>query len=320
MSPIHRLYRIAQYSKLTRSPSALKILSKYPGLELSVLEARNRGSEIVLRGTEVETTSSGRQFLLRGSDCVWRLMREANASFRLAEDGVLLEVSGVKLLLQFWEELYIANDIFAGGIYNMRFGEQFVLIDVGMNVGTASLFFAAKEACQTVYGFELFPQTLKKARENFALNPEISAKIKAMDQGLAARAYTDEIQYLAEYKSTVGIWGLPEFLKVSNTGAQKVRVDFISCSDVFSEILTAHANQTIVCKLDCEGAEYEILDALAANALLSRISCFMVEWHRRGPAPVEDLFQRHGFTVLSLSPGAPTHSMIYAWSSQSQPC
>jgi hypothetical protein len=39
----------------------------------------------------------------------------------------------------------------------------------------------------------------------------------------------------------------------------------------------------------------------------------MIEWHEKGPGPIEAVLEKNGFQLLSFTPGAPNHGMIYAW-------
>ncbi len=310
-----RTYRAARYLKLTRNPAALRVLSQFPKLELSVFEAGGEGAGVRIKGTDIDVTAKRFQFLLRGSECVRRLVEEAQASFSALPDGALVEVGGVKLKLESWEELFTAMEVFAGGIYNVKIRDNFVLVDIGMNVATTSLFFARLPACRVVYAFEPFPKTIAKARTNLSLNPELAQKIRATAKGVAARDFSAELDYVEEYKGSIGLHGLPEY--ASPQGApvhsEKVRAEFSGCVEVFSDILARHRDNVLVCKVDCEGAEYEILATLAQAGLLGRIGYFMIEWHQKGAAPLERLLSENGFSLLSLSPNAATHSMIYAW-------
>jgi FkbM family methyltransferase len=314
MAPVFRLYRAAQYLKITRHPGPLRILSKFPKLDLSVLEARGDG-RVVIKGTDIDPTSTHCQFMLRGSDCVRRLMEEANATLKCLPDGVMMEAGGVRLKLETWEELFIATEIFAEGIYNLQFPDEFVLIDIGLNVGTASLFFAAKPSCQAIYAFEPFPRTIEKARVNFSLNPPLAKKITAVCEGVAARNFSAELDYFEEYKGSVGINGLPDYVtdNPASLKREKVGVQFTACAEVFAETVRNHPNTNLVCKIDCEGAEYEIVDNLAVNGLLTAVDYFMIEWHRNGAAPLEQSLAQSGFTLLSLSPRTSTFGMLYAW-------
>ena len=317
MSPVFRLYRAAQYGRVFRQPGALRILSRFPKLELSVLEGGRDGKPVVIKGTDVDPTLPHSQFLLRGSNFVRRLTTEAGARFLPLPDGVLLEVDGVKLKLQDWEELLIAAEVFAEGIYNLQFQGDFVLLDVGMNVATTSLFFARQGNCQSVYAFELFPKTVAKAQVNLALNPQWVAKIQVEPSGLAARQYSSELDYFEEYKGSVGINGIPVYVTAdpSSLRHEKVRVNFLAAADALTSIHAKHPGTPLVCKMDCEGAEYEILEDLASKKLLGLVRHFMIEWHSKGAAPLERLLVENGFSVLAFSPRSSSYGMIYAWQS-----
>lgn len=301
--------------KLSKRLSALRVLSRFPKLDTSLLEPGQDRSRIFIKGTEVEATAKHCQFLLRGTDQVRRLVREAKASLKPMTDGVLLEVGAVKLKLQCWEELFIATEIFAEGVYNLLLQCPFALMDIGMNVGTTSLFFAGKTGCQAIYAFEPFPKTIEKARVNLSLNPGLAEKIHVTAKGVAARQFSTELDYVEEYKGSIGLHGLPGHLRTNAAALrhEKVRVDFVSCTDAFAEFVRHHPSTTLVCKMDCEGAEYEILETLARARLLSRIGYFMIEWHEQGAAPIESLLAENGFCLLSFSPHAATYGMMYAW-------
>jgi FkbM family methyltransferase len=300
--------------RISKNPATIRILSRFPKLDFSVFEPGRNGARVFVQGTDIDPTVPHCQFLLRGSDCVRRLLSEAKATLKNLPDGVLLETGGVKLKLQSWEELFIATEVFAEGIYNLQIDSSFVLIDVGMNVATTSLFFARMPGCQAIYAFELFPKTAAKARVNLSLNPTLAQKVEATTKGVAAKTGEAELDYMEEYKGSHGIHGLPKYvIPEADLRYERVQVEFVSCVDVFREVLGRHPKTDIICKLDCEGAEYEILEALAPTGMLSRIRFFMIEWHEKGAAPIEKLLARNGFSLLSLSPNSPNHSMLYAW-------
>ncbi len=310
-----RLYRAAKCLKISKSPSRLAQLSRFPKLDLSILETRSERPGIFLKGTLVEATARNAEFLLRGSEQVARLLHEAGGRFSPLPDGTLLEVAGLKLKLQTWEELFIATEVFCDGIYNLKPAGPFVLIDIGMNVGTTSLFFARQPECLAVYAFELFPKTAAKARVNLSLNSEIAKKIEVTNKGVAAQAGAAELNYNEEHKGSVGRDGLPNYAVPDPAAVryEKARVEFVSCTDVFSAPGRKHSALPLVCKLDCEGAEYEILGALDQAGILHQVDHFMIEWHERGPGPIETILKKNGFELLSFTPAAPNHGMLYAW-------
>jgi hypothetical protein len=73
-----------------------------------------------------------------------------------------------------------------------------------------------------------------------------------------------------------------------------------------------------VAKIDCEGAEYEIIDSLYHSGKLNAIEAIMMEWHRDGPDHLLRVLTNAGFTVLSCSTSdVARQGMIYALRSQS---
>ena len=77
-----------------------------------------------------------------------------------------------------------------------------IVIDIGMNVGIASLFFATLPHVEKVYAFEPFKAPYLRAMDNFKLNPALSAKIQAYNFGLSNKF--EELDVLAEELRTIG--------------------------------------------------------------------------------------------------------------------
>lgn len=91
---------------------------------------------------------------------------------------------------------WIANEIFTEKIYNFPKSiyallfdnhQQYFVLDMGANRGYASLYFAMQKWCKKIFAFELFPQTCKQTRQNFALNPTLESKIMLYEYGLGGK-------------------------------------------------------------------------------------------------------------------------------------
>ena len=56
-------------------------------------------------------------------------------------------------------------------------------------------------------------------------------------------------------------------------------------------------------------------EVIAPTEKISRAKIVLpeVEWHEKGPGPLEALLRTNGFGLLSFAPNAPNHGMIYAW-------
>ncbi len=136
------------------------------------------------------------------------LQKDQNAVFLLEGDKLYADVKGLRFHLETKEELYILNEVFVKGDYAFENNEEFVFIDIGMNVAITSLYFSAKPNCKKIYSFEPFEDTYKQALYNISLN-EQGKKITAFNYGLGSSERTLEVDYLPEQKGSMGIGGVP---------------------------------------------------------------------------------------------------------------
>jgi FkbM family methyltransferase len=315
MELLASLYRAIRYSRITKSPRKLAILARHRNLDHTAL-AISPTHQLVLSGTQVEIESAQRQFLLQGLSLAADLKEKLAA--RITENDqkqVVLNVAGVNLVLTCWEELYIAHEVFYHLIYNFCPIAPFQVVDVGMNTGTSALFFASSENCLRVDAFELFEPTAQRAEINLSLNPALRSKIKSNHFGLGSKNETLLLDYFPEYKGSVGRKGLPEYAHPKGVmlQVQKLPVEIRDAVPVFRKIIEDAGGTKIVCKLDCEGSEYDIIRSLKRDGLLERISAFMIEWHLLGPSEIRSTLREAGFSCLSFDEHSGTHGMVYAF-------
>jgi FkbM family methyltransferase len=315
MKALNTLYRALRYIRITKSPRKLAFLARYPDVDTHLISENNIGT-LIISGTDVGIESSEREFLLRGLGFLKDLVQKAGARIGCAEDGgVILTVAGVNLRLECWEELFIAHEVFCRLTYNIGICGPFEVIDVGMNTGTSALFFAAMPNCEQVSAFELFEPTARRAEANFDLNPALSKKIKAFSFGLGAKDENLTLDYCAELKGSLGRNGLPDYAaqKGPPLAFSKVPVTIKNAVPIFKQLLTDAGSRPTVCKLDCEGAEYEIIRTLHGAGALSEINALLIEWHLKGPGDLKHILEDAGFCCLSFDDHASTHGMLYAF-------
>jgi len=231
--------------------------------------------------------------------------------------GVLiLQLGKIKAEITTLEELYILNEIFIDGCYNFLTPDAgTVVVDIGLNVGMASLFFAQSEAISRVYSFEPFEPTFKQALKNISLNDEsIKNKIIPSNYGIAGVTREEEWDYVYSGKGNMGLRNsFEESQPTSAETKNKIRVTLKGIAEVLPDIISRHPSQKIVLKIDCEGAEYEILEKLAASNLLKQVHSLLIEWHVKGPGPLTSLLQKNGFSMMSQFPHNKVTGMIYGF-------
>jgi FkbM family methyltransferase len=170
--------------------------------------------------------------------------------------------------------------------------EKFVVIDVGLNIGLTSLYLVQKKEVTAVYGFEPFRETFQQAEENFKLNPELAKKIQIFNFGLGNKNETKTLHYnpekLGMMSSTVD-----RFPDAGKTETIEIR----RASEVLQPIIEKHP-ESIMLKMDCEGAERDILPELAVSGILQKIKIVIMEWHAINPEFYIRILRGNGFVCF----------------------
>ena len=250
---------------------------------------------------------------------VWQAvaLKEAGVSFSNHGSDIVADTGAFSVVLDTPEELFLLHEIIVGGVYNVVTGRQAcVVLDIGMNVGFASLYFAAQPWVEAVWSYEPVPETYTRALRNLERNPSLAARITPHNFGLSDAAGPLTFDYCSRWAAAVGISGLnAEFRRshgISQSDIRSVTVDVRDVRSVIAEVRSAHAGTQLVVKIDCEGAEYAIIAALHSAGLLRQADAFLIEWHQRGPGELEAMLSSAGFFVVSLTPHARATGMIYA--------
>lgn len=213
-----------------------------------------------------------------------------------------------------YDNIKVIEEVFINFLYDFRTIEHVVVCDVGMNVGVASLFFASFENVKKVYGFEPFLGTFKLAEENFKLNSTIASKITYYNYGLGKSDSTLSVPlpnsgFLGGTTSDFFYPHLPKNRKSENT-----TVEIKEISKIIQQIKTEHPSQKILLKLDCEGAEYEIVDNLCDTGLINEVSYIFAEYHFKGKEALMQRLTQKGFFVLgAANEHISPFGMIYAF-------
>jgi FkbM family methyltransferase len=270
-------------------------------LDYDLLILNPKRERLIINALGISLKKGDHLFILESVPLLERLVK-AGFQLSLEKDKVFLQSDYVKINVETREDIFIFNEIFNTWDYNFLLPTQqsVVVIDIGMNVGMASLYFASQPTVTKVYSFEPFERTFHQAKYNFSINPVFTEKIAPHNFGLSSEDSTQEVYYNYENKGRVGIWGT-ELIKNSFTTKEVVKLFFKDVSVVLNEIFLAHQNCVFVLKIDCEGSEYDIFENFESSGLLndSRVKALMMEWHIKGNKPLETILIKTGFNVFS---------------------
>ncbi len=262
-----------------------------PGVEAASALARRRFPSVV----EGEAPPF---FLRRLRD--FRQMHNNGADVRLDGERIIVAIDGVAFHADTADDINFVGEIFQRNTYNLLQRHDACVIDVGMNLGLVSLAFASKSFVKEVHAFEPFRETFERAQANLRLNPELSDKITAYNFGLAGA--DQELSLLISDEGDSGSQSIRGATKGKPTAVQ-VRKASTVLEPIFRSAKAK--GRDIVAKIDCEGSEFEIFEALQAAGLWRDVTALMVEWHRVVDGKTQknliDVLVDEGFSAVDLS-------------------
>jgi FkbM family methyltransferase len=196
----------------------------------------------------------------------------------------------------------VLNEIFlhqsyASGISLLRRGA--VVVDIGANIGAFSIA-AAQAGAAAVHAFEPLSDNFELLRENIRLNG-FDPVIRPEQLAVAAKSGPAVFHYNADdagggtfFPSIHTAWRGG----AQGTGVQQLPVQCVSLQEYFEQ------KQIVTCdllKLDCEGAEHDIISSLGGAA--DRIHAVIFEYHSDGKLDaILALLKGYGFKNFQRAP------------------
>lgn len=210
----------------------------------------------------------------------------------------LIQLEGVNYAIEPVRTIETLNEVVVRRDYGFAWpGGRYVVIDIGMNVGFASINKAKDSNVVHVYGFEPLAPTYELARRNFELNPGLKQKITAYNFGLSDVDEQIDIKFCGNEIMSVSSEGTFDACFWGDVRTETIKVK--AAADVLSEIFDRHPGIPVFLKCDCEGAEFKILRSLHKHGLIERISVAIIEWHGNPPDEIIDLLTVNGFSCFS---------------------
>jgi FkbM family methyltransferase len=285
------------------------------GIDPAQLSRADRDGRVLHQALGVRLRADEGECLLARIEAAAELVARGTR-FELGERGDVLATTPMfRTYVRTAEEVQILDEVARAGAYNFTVGGELLILDVGMNVGMASLFFAAKHPDALVHGFEPFAKTRLRAQDNLDLNPGLAARIEMEPYGLSDGDREMPVEYSECWRGSVGVNGLPRQLHSTDRELQVMQLR--DSAAVVERLVAEHPRRRIVMKIDCEGSEYEIVRRLAARDQLRNVHAIAMECHRRRPtdvpAQLNGTLAAAGFSFVHLDPDSRDISMVYAF-------
>lgn len=214
--------------------------------------------------------------------CYFRLLRHRQVKYVL-RNNITFIVRANDL-----DAVAAISDVWLRRIYTPlrdEIQDGYTIIDIGAHIGSFSVFASTLAEDVKVYSYEPSEENYYFLTENIKLNR--LKNVKAFR--LAVSAGKDKVRlYLDEKRST--------YHSIATPGRFYEEVNSVTLEDVLVE------NQIDSCdllKMDCEGAEYEILSS-TPKSILTRIRNISLEYHDVPTYQLDDLkmcLKKMGFNV-----------------------
>jgi FkbM family methyltransferase len=198
------------------------------------------------------------------------------------------------------------KQIFFGNLYTRGLARPVAggkdIIDIGANVGCFTLFATSELHCNRVIAFEPDPNNFRQLEKNAALNPR--REIIAVQEAVGRTR--GEVAFFNDASAAFTIGGTLLSDRGEQRGYSAIRVKSTTLSDIFNKFSITRCS---LLKLDCEGAEFDILET-APDEVLDRIDQIAMEVHEMPGRSMEGLVARlrsSGFESRSEGP------IVWAW-------
>jgi hypothetical protein len=145
---------------------------------------------------------------------------------------------------------------------------------------------------------------------NISANPQIGSKIQYRKYGLGGRHEVVDAQYSPEKKGSMSVRGIQSWVDPKLTYWDET----IEVKDVVEEwAFLGSEDRNVFVKLDCEGAEYDIVSCLASSGIMKYIYGFVIEWHEHGDKELIDILHINGFASYCRTHPQGHVGLIYAF-------
>lgn len=172
-------------------------------------------------------------------------------------------------------------------------GKQ-IIVDLGANVGVFSLYAAAQCPQARLYCYEPSPKNISLLKSNVEQNG-LADRVTICEKAIASRR--ERRRFIAPESPLSRL----DEGKGQEECESAFEVECITLADIFDE----HSLSEIdFLKMNCEGAEYEILES-ASDDVLSRIREIRLEYHeidnkKQNGAALARLLEQRGFRIVRL--------------------
>lgn len=270
-----------------------RTLAKLDVWPLDMVQLNPEGDLLLPRvDTPIKEANQGSLILINRHRMAGDLCQRAGAKFEIHQNHILIDVSGVRGVIRNIADIQVFHEVFVERFYSFEYPGPFFVLDLGANIGLASLYFAAEYDAECD-AYELVPSTAVIATENLDLNPKLEKMIQLHTGGVSDQDGEFELEVASEARTSNSLFEAPN---CKSRTVEKVKVKDVG--PAFQIAYYKAKGRTFVLKIDIEGAEYEVLSRLHELGLLQLVDVLFLEWHSRSekdPEYLRNILRTEGF-------------------------
>lgn len=196
-------------------------------------------------------------------------------------------------------DAFVLGETFMRGEYEFLrpYMSGALVLDIGAYVGDTACLFTHYGA-RKIVAFEPHPELYRLAQKNIVLN-HLPASIDLRNEGVAATDKTITLREDGDAGASAA-FGLYESVR-----GKEIELHLVSIKKILQEL-----GSVDVLKMDCEGAEFEIFEALSLAEIQS-IKAMGLEYHR-DPKPIVEKLKQAGFKVTLKPDPESEQGLLFA--------
>lgn len=226
-----------------------------------------------------------RRLPIRCYKLYYRLLSRMGLRFETIRRGNGLVIKGHTRSLWMFYETWSKKDY---DIPGFTLTTNMTVVDVGANQGFFSLYATSKGA--TVYAFEPCRGNFEILKRNVAKN-YMEERVKLFNAAVTGK--NGEVSLFVGLNAAGDILSESVSTAMWNEGSQTRSVESRTLDSVFQDL---HIARCDLLKMDCEGAEYEILQSMSQDCF-RKIARIAMECHENSTGEAVGLLKKAGFQV-----------------------
>lgn len=241
---------------------------------------------------------------------IWKQIKNKRTYFKCYKNnlpGIIEFNDGLKIEIEGRRSLQFLNSIIFNKMYGMPH-QQKTIVDIGANKGLFAIFFGNQLRSENlkIYCFEPHPNTFQILQNNIQLNG-LEANIFASQKVVSAEMVEAKSFFIARDSfdySAFNEYQSEEKITVKNTTLPKIIED-------------NNISKIDLLKMNCEGAEYEIL-MNTPDSYLQKINEIRMEYHnfeldgrRFNIEPLRAFLKKKNFVEINYLPYTQDHGIIW---------